>query len=57
MITNVFILYTDVQCIFLYVYLQMKIKGITFVLIKFICIFHYEGTDSTTYTRREVNKC
>ena len=25
--------------------------------IKFICIFHYEGTDSTTYTRREVNKC
>ena len=55
MITNVFILYTDVQCIFLYVYLQMKIKGITFVLIKFICIFHYEGTDSTTYAGRSID--
>ena len=55
MITNVFILYTDVQCIFLYVYLQMKIKGITFVLIKFICIFHYEGTDFTAYAGRSID--
>lgn len=34
----------------------MKIKGITFVLVKLICIFHYEGTDFTTYTRRETDK-
>ena len=35
----------------------MKIKGVTFVLVKFICIFHHEGTDSTTHTRRRADQC
>ncbi len=58
MITNVIHVYVILLFVFPYVNLQMKIKSITFVIIKIIYTNNYnERPYFTNHTRGVVNQC